>query len=687
MHTLSQSPFLQALGYAIANSLWQVALLWIVVVIINSVAKFSSHTRYRIALTAQLAGFAWFIITLKFYYATCSATISSLSELSNENVVIYHPSVSESASSFLSVITNVERVLPYLSIAYLGLLALLSIKCIRSYRSTQLIKTEALHRIDVNWRLFVKKMGNHLGIKNEIKIYLSELVKSPMTIGYLKPVILIPIASINHLTSEQLEAVILHELAHIKRADYLINLIQTIIEIALFFNPFTQLIGRQIKQERENSCDDWVLQFQYNPSMYAEALLRIAYMQTQPLLSMQAAGNKEGNLLSRVKRLLNKQEKIFNYKQQLIALVLMTGILCSVAWLQPSNQLAAKHEKLHIDSAHTVVVEPMAAQVDNPFFNPVFFLSKPLKEELNKASEQAKTELAKSTETFTKATDDLSKVAPAVMDELGKSFNKNFTDEVQRGSDEAMKQIANIKWSSIPGITFLMDTARITASLKNSLAQQKKINWQKINEGIAEANKRLSKLKSDKQLALLRKGNFEVLIDKALSDAFSSIEDMPVWNASDENNEQENFNEKVQDHKVRFRRLQLEKLREQKINVDSIKAFLIEQNKLAEEQHANEIQGYSQYVYTRPLYREVAPPPSPSVAYIPVQPAPAFYTSYRTADDAPAVQENNNDDDQLREEKKQDKKTLQSNEKHCIKITSSNDKRHVTIVIEMNELP
>lgn len=459
MQALSQSPFLQALGYAIAHSLWQVALLWIVVVLMNSLLKFSSHTRYKIALTAQLAGFAWFLITLQFYYAACTKALAASKELAIDNTIVFQAQGESFHSTLLNYLIIGERVLPYLSIAYIGLLIFLTIKWIRSYRCTKVLKTEGLHRIDVDWKLFVKRMVQHLEIKKEIKIYLSDIIKSPLTIGFLKPVILIPIASINHLTTEQLEAVILHELAHIKRSDYLINLIQSIIEIALFFNPFIQLLSKQIRKERENSCDDWVLQFQYNPTMYAEALLQIAYLQTDNAFAMHASGHNKGDLLSRVKRLLNKQEKIFNYKQQLIALVLMTGIFCSIAWFDPSApaQVVSKNTL----PEKKVVVEPMAAQVDNPFFNPFFALSKPLKEEVKKATEKAQQEVEAQAPVVLEQTHNaLTKITPVVIDRIN-DLKLNFDNSMQQAHQEAKKELAKTDWITLSKQLPFLDTSAI----------------------------------------------------------------------------------------------------------------------------------------------------------------------------------------------------------------------------------
>ena len=496
MQVLSQSPFLQALGYAIANSLWQVALLWIIVVLINSLFKIRASSRYGIAFTAQAAGFIWFLVTLHFYDTRYSEAFAQAKAYGGFSPAAMTLPQTDIQSPLLSFVFRAERLLPYLSLAYLFLLIFLTLRWLRSYRYTQRLKTTGLIKPEVEPRLFVRKMAGLMGIRREILVYLSAQIKSPLTIGFLKPVILIPIASIAHLTTEQLEAVLLHELAHIRRADYMINLIQCLIELTLFFNPFTQLLSKFIRKERENSCDDWVLQFQYNASMYAEALLRIAYLQTQPVLAMQATGTR-GVLLSRVKRILNQQEKTFTYRQQLMALVLMTGILSSVAWFQPQTRIPKKPLP-ETAVMKQEVAEPMAAKVDNPFFNPVFFLSKPLKEAVSKAIDLAYDQTTKSTGTALKnVADKIPDFLPAAMTAL-KDIPVDWT-QLGKAGKEAQQEIAKIDWSAIKAKNPMLDTGVIAASLRKSFDQAnlKILNSNLISQSLVIASNELAKISKD----------------------------------------------------------------------------------------------------------------------------------------------------------------------------------------------
>lgn len=373
MQSLLHSPFLQALGYSIINSLWQFAFLWLLYFFINSVFRLSSHQKYVTGLVLEVAGFSWFLVTLSFYYN--QSQLLPQSNLSNEIVLsaLATNNVTSLKQQFFLVVLHSERYFPFLSIAYLALLFILTMRWIYAYKFTKVVRIAGLQAIDKDWKTFVEEMSVRLGIQRTIYIFLSEIVHTPLTIGFFKPIILIPVATINYLSQEQLEAVILHEMAHIKRFDYLFNLVLALIEACLFFNPFMQLIHQQVRKERENCCDDWVLKYNYTAASYARALLQIASNQCKkPLLALHATDNKKA-LITRIKRIIEKKEKtFFNHRYQLFALLVLTTLLSALSFLSPRNNLKLKST---LKITGNVVFEPMAAKVTNPLFNPIFFLA------------------------------------------------------------------------------------------------------------------------------------------------------------------------------------------------------------------------------------------------------------------------------------------------------------------------
>ncbi len=388
MSHLFQLPILQALGYAITNSLWQMALLWLAYLLISMPMKGSARKRYNLAVIFQVLGFVWFLFTFNFYHQQYTG-IRALQDAMTTNqstVTTIVPHGTGFKSWIIKSMIWAEQLLPYLSVAYLLLLIVLLIRWYLGYKKINLLRTQGLVEMPVEWVQLFTRLTERMQIGRKIGFFLSEKVASPLTIGFLKPMVLVPVASINHLTMAQLEAIILHELAHIKRLDYLVNLFLSITEIGLFFNPFTQLLARQIRKEREHCCDDWVLAYQYNPATYAEALLRLAQLQPTPAFALAATGNGQHELLGRIKRMVGAQEKTFNYRKQLLSFLMVTGILSCIAWFSPAKTPETAQQPSVNDTSVVAIqpisVEPMAVKVTNPLFNPAFFLSGTLKEEM-----------------------------------------------------------------------------------------------------------------------------------------------------------------------------------------------------------------------------------------------------------------------------------------------------------------
>jgi len=327
MFPIEQSAFLHALGHAIGNSLWQVAAIWLLYAAITGLLKLSASRKYQLATAASMAGFVWFAIT--FFYNFLNAPLpgnythvyafsdasenANRSSFVNKALFLYH--------SFLSTLKSLS---PYISCAYLLVFLLLGVRLVNGFRQVKFFATQGLGKVDVKWRLFVKRNAEILQIKQTVQVFTSHYVQSPLTMGFWKPIILLPVASLNNLDTQQVEAILLHELAHIRRHDYLINIFVQIAEICLFFNPFMRFLLKQIRQERENSCDDYVLQFQYNAKDYAKALLTIEKNNAATLLALSANDNESFQLLNRVKRMVAPQPHAFNYRQQLYLLLLLT---------------------------------------------------------------------------------------------------------------------------------------------------------------------------------------------------------------------------------------------------------------------------------------------------------------------------------------------------------------------------
>lgn len=285
--------FLQSLGWAVFSSLWQLALLWILFQGLTAAFK-NAKASFRSSLATFLlvTGFGWFIYTFFYFYRG-----------NTPGAPLFTSFVGEEQASWL------QQVLGYSSIVYLSILILPLLRFIRNYRYVQVIRSYGLQKIDVKWRIFVQRVAEQMDIRKKVQVWTSEFVSSPITIGFLKPIVLVPLAAMNNLTPQQLEAVLLHELSHIKRYDYLVNLVINFIKAILYFNPFVKSFVKIIEREREKSCDEMVLQFQYDSYEYASALLTLEKTHRANKVLILSASGKEHDLLSRVELIMGMRRK------------------------------------------------------------------------------------------------------------------------------------------------------------------------------------------------------------------------------------------------------------------------------------------------------------------------------------------------------------------------------------------
>ncbi len=331
---------LYALGWAIAHSLWQMGILWLTFQLFFGLHKNQKPAlRYAGSIFFIIGGFSWFIVTFFKQYAQYQLFNRYLEQLPVADLTGMDLTALNNSASWIdstALFTLLEKYIPFLSAGYLIILILLSVRLINAYAFTQKLKTTGLIPAGTDLEDRLAAFVKNLRIPATVRIYFSELIDVPATIGFLKPVILLPIATVTQLSSDQVEAIILHELAHIRRRDYLLNMIVAVLETILFFNPFVHLLTVSLKKERELFCDDFVVSYNKNPQNYASALLSVEKMRrNQEMLLAVAATGHDGVLLNRVKRILNIKTSSIQYREKIIALVFISILLSTLAWIDP----------------------------------------------------------------------------------------------------------------------------------------------------------------------------------------------------------------------------------------------------------------------------------------------------------------------------------------------------------------
>lgn len=150
------------------------------------------------------------------------------------------------------------------------------------------------------------RLARRMGITKSLRVLTSALADTPSVVGFLKPVILFPPATLLNLSAAQLESIVAHELAHIRRHDYLVNLLQTIAETLFFYQPAIWWVSSRIRSERELCCDDLVVEMCGDPVGYARTLTQLERLRLgSPSLALMSTG---GPLMYRIQRLTGVAE-------------------------------------------------------------------------------------------------------------------------------------------------------------------------------------------------------------------------------------------------------------------------------------------------------------------------------------------------------------------------------------------
>lgn len=312
----------EALGWTVLHSLWQSGIIAAILLLsFIALKKASAKLRYRLAGGAMLTVLLTSIVTFFYFFNIEKAKETSVIII-EENTESASPiliNIPEETSSLGFFSNCFEQHLPLIVAIWLVGMGFFLLRLLGGFAYVHYLKNNKVRAITAYWQQKADALCDKIPVKKSVAILESTLVKMPMTIGYLKPVILLPVGLINHLSIEQTEAVLAHELAHIARKDYLFNILQSVMEVLFYFNPAVWLISAHIRRERENCCDDIAVRVCGNSLNYVKALVSVEEVsQKLPQLAM-AFSNNKNHLLMRVQRILKQPQKKSRLGEKLIA--------------------------------------------------------------------------------------------------------------------------------------------------------------------------------------------------------------------------------------------------------------------------------------------------------------------------------------------------------------------------------
>ncbi|MEM7013017.1 MAG: M56 family metallopeptidase, partial [Verrucomicrobiota bacterium] len=363
-----------ALGWSLLHSLWQGAvvglLLWTLLWLLP---KRSARLRYAASGFALLLLLGAFSVTVVHHLPSLEPPaaaetpapfvaelpkVEAASSQNLENIV-----EGERPSSLAPASPTVSRPVPELPVSFTDRLRPALPWCVGSWAAGVLFflvrflvglhvvrrwKKTGAPVTGTAWQTRISRLCSSLQISRPVRVLTSAAVAVPVVVGWMKPVVLLPVGLLSGLSTQQLEALIAHELAHIRRHDYFVNLLQKLVDTCFFYHPVVWWISAQIRKERENCCDDLAVSASGGVLGYASALTALEELRnTAPSYGVAATGSP---LIQRIRRILGATEK--RNAAWPVGVVLMIGLAAAVFSIAFAKQATAQDDSPATETSH-----------------------------------------------------------------------------------------------------------------------------------------------------------------------------------------------------------------------------------------------------------------------------------------------------------------------------------------------
>jgi beta-lactamase regulating signal transducer with metallopeptidase domain len=338
-------PFAIRIGWVCVHSLWQcllvAAILHVALRLIPRRSTAQINARYLLSVAALVA---LPLLSATTYFASDAGPITKRHVEQPASATPLTQGVDSTSTSpwgatdgALAIGLGVARVqiariepwLPLVSVVWFVGAFLAGLRMVAGWALSRRLVARAKVATENRWQARVATWCEELGVNKAVRFLVSDAIDSPLVVGWLKPVILWPTAALHGMTPQDVEAIIAHELAHIRRGDVLINLLQACIEVLFFHHPAAWWISAQIRAEREYCADDLAVRMLDRSESgtklsYARALLALEEHRSIPLLSVAAKG---GKLLDRIRRLVGVETTGHSPARPLVGGLVTTSLL------------------------------------------------------------------------------------------------------------------------------------------------------------------------------------------------------------------------------------------------------------------------------------------------------------------------------------------------------------------------
>ena len=339
---------IQRFSGSLLHFIWQGAAIALATSIcLRLLHRRSAELRYGVSVGALIAMLAAPVLTFIFYAETGALALKLL-QLTGKTLADAVPAASRSQTVTTAAWT--QWILLTWSI---GVFAF-SARLVAGWRLSHRLVHEAETLIPESVIHVFEQLRQQLELSKPIRLLINAHIDTPMVVGCLKPAVLIPLSALTGLNQEQLMAILAHELAHIRRHDFFVNILQRCVESLLFYHPGVWWMSARIRVEREHCCDDVAVRMCGDRRAYVQALIELERKrQSTPVMSVAATG---GSLVQRVHRILGLKTSTADWQSAAATLVFILAWLAAGAW-QTSNTLQAT-PVLPVTAAAAVAVLP-----------------------------------------------------------------------------------------------------------------------------------------------------------------------------------------------------------------------------------------------------------------------------------------------------------------------------------------
>jgi uncharacterized protein (TIGR03435 family) len=315
LETLLIHPAVQSLGWALLHFVWQGAVLAALFLVANALTRRSqARLRYALGCMVMLLMSAVFVATI---FRSELFQAPAAPAQGDGDVVVSNTNAAPAAGA---VVTGGGTVLPgpdapawysaavlpgWVVCLWLAGVSGLSMFTAGGWLRVRRLRRRGIEPAEAAWIAKLESLMLQLHVSRPVRLYGSAIAQVPTVIGWLRPCILLPVCAIMGLDEAQLQAVLAHELAHIRRYDYLVNLLQNAVETLLFYHPAVWWVSRKIREEREHCCDDAAVAVCGDVMVYAGALAQLEELRGS--ISGPALAATGGDLLARIRRIAGQE--------------------------------------------------------------------------------------------------------------------------------------------------------------------------------------------------------------------------------------------------------------------------------------------------------------------------------------------------------------------------------------------